>query len=416
MVNIGVVGHGEVAEAVAAVVAADERAQVSRHPTVQDVASHLTQTTPGVDAWIFTSIHNYHQAEAAGLLDRPAGYVSYTAGALQQVLISALRAGRDIARLSVDTMSEAAVERAYAGAGLHDVATVQVCPFSPGLTTADYVSFHQERRRAGADLVVTCEPLVAEQLHDPGSVVLMHPLREAVDSTIEALVVEVRERSAGGAQIAIGHADADAPGLLASLGASFDGWVTTHPTTVLVSTRSGLEKATRAFTTFPLVDDAELVPGRLRIGFGIAFSAAEATMLADRALKRARLLGERAAVVLGRHATHLLHVCGAESAPAGSGSAMEPDLDSLARRAGLSVRSLRGVAHYAASSNPMTVRGLAEHLGVQDRSARRILNQLHEAGMAVRSVEAATGASGRPAATYLVTVPAGVGVDGGDVA
>lgn len=406
MVHIGVVGHGELAQAVAhAVDAWDGTTSTSRFPTTGALASHLSVGGTAADAWLFTSIHNYRQADAAGLLDRPAAYVTYTAGALQQVLITACRTGHDVANVSIDTMSEAAVSRAYAGAELRDIGSVRVLPFRPELSSADYVMFHREQSATGAELAVTCSGDVAEQLRPHVPVVLIRPLREVIDSAIDTLVVEVGERAAEGAQIAIGHVDTDAPGLLASLSGDFDGWVTTHPATVLVSTRGGLEQATRAFTAFPLVDSADLLPGRLRIGFGIAFSAAEASRLADRALKRAQLLGERSAVVLGRHGAHLVHVGSAGgSTPGTAAAAGVPDLQSLALRAGLSVRNLRTVAKYAESTNPMTARGLASHLGIQDRSARRILNQLDNAGLAVRSAEAVAGTAGRPAASYLLTL------------
>ncbi len=412
MVHIGVVGHGDVAEIIAtAVDAGTGVTRTSRFPTVAALEAHLGEGEPAADAWLFTDIHTHHEAEAAGLLDRPAAYVIYTAGALQQVLITALRAGRDITRVSIDTMSDASVTRAYAGADMRDIDAVDVLPFRPGLTAADYAAFHRERVAAGAELAVTCAADVAEALAPDTPVVLMRPLREVIDSAVDALVVEVQERDAEGAQIAIGHVEADAPGLLASLSGDFDGWVSMNPATVLVSTRGGLESATRTFTTFPLVDDADLVPGRLRIGFGIAFSAAEASRLADRALKRAQLLGERSAVVMGRHGVHLVHVA---SEPGGAADKRggDTDLESLALRAGLSVRNLRSIFDYGRSTNPMTARGLAGHLGIQDRSARRILNQLDNAGLAERSVEPVNGSGGRPAATYLVSIPSTVEAGG----
>jgi hypothetical protein len=407
VVRIGVVGRGDLTRDVAAIVEAAGHSAVSAPglSTTAALADHLAGEPAAADAWLFTSIHTYHQAEAAGLLDRPAAFVSYTAGALQQALITAFRDGVDIARLSVDTISEAAVRRAYAGAELRDLDGVQVLPFRANLATADYASFHRTHAGAGAALAVTCSVDVAEQLAGDIPVVLVHPVREVIGAAVDSLVVEVEEREAGLAQIAVGHIDADVPSLLAPFSRDFDGWLTTQPSTVLVSTRGGLERATQGFTAFPLVDDVGAVPGRLRVGFGIAFSAAEATRLADRALHRAQRLGERAVVVLGRYGTHLVHVADAAGdqgveAPGGR----EGDLGALAVRAGLSVDNMHKVVDFAEAVNPMTASQLARHLDIQDRSARRILNQLDSAGLAVRSVNPAAGSSGRPAVSYLLAV------------
>jgi predicted ArsR family transcriptional regulator len=58
----------------------------------------------------------------------------------------------------------------------------------------------------------------------------------------------------------------------------------------------------------------------------------------------------------------------------------------------------------SSGSAPVNTRELADRLGVQPRTARRMLNRLELAGLAERTGSLASGASGRPPTLYRIAI------------
>jgi response regulator of citrate/malate metabolism len=78
-------------------------------------------------------------------------------------------------------------------------------------------------------------------------------------------------------------------------------------------------------------------------------------------------------------------------------------LQLLAQRAGLSKATLERLQELVrASDDGLTTRSVADHLGIQPRTARRVLNRLERAGLAdATGTQLGTG-SGRPLVVYRV--------------
>ncbi|NUT37505.1 MAG: hypothetical protein HOV79_31050, partial [Hamadaea sp.] len=146
-----------------------------------------------------------------------------------------------------------------------------------------------------------------------------------------------------------------------------------------------------------LADRHEVV----RVGFGLGRSAAEAESLARRALARARRIGPIAAVLSLRSDMDVVLESEAP-APSPVGTTMTV----IAQRVGLSVPTLERLREVkeASGTEPLTTREVAEHLGVQQRTARRMLHRLELAGLAERLGHLSSGGSGRPLTLYRLTL------------
>jgi response regulator of citrate/malate metabolism len=111
-------------------------------------------------------------------------------------------------------------------------------------------------------------------------------------------------------------------------------------------------------------------------------------------------LGEVAAVLSLRGDTDL--VLESTAPPPRPG---EVNLAILAQRVGLSVPTLerlRSVRDRAGAS--LTTREVATRLGIQQRTARRLLHRLELAGLAERTGNLTSGGSGRPLTLYRLTL------------
>ncbi|WP_211588799.1 hypothetical protein, partial [Allorhizocola rhizosphaerae] len=140
----------------------------------------------------------------------------------------------------------------------------------------------------------------------------------------------------------------------------------------------------------------------VRVGLGLGRSAAEAESLARRALSRARRLGPVAAVLSFRGDTDV--VLESEQPPAPRRGA--PNMAVIAQRVGLSIPTLERLKQVRQSvgSQPLTTREVADQLGVQQRTARRMLHRLELAGLAQRLGHLSSGESGRPLTLYRLTL------------
>ena len=84
-----------------------------------EAADMVARLGPAVDACLFASQVPYEVARKAGVLSTPATYVPLAGSALYAALFRASRDGdRDLGRASIDVLSRADVEDAFAELGL----------------------------------------------------------------------------------------------------------------------------------------------------------------------------------------------------------------------------------------------------------------------------------------------------------
>lgn len=365
----------------------------------------VARARSSADALLFTGVVPHSLAAAAGLLDRPAMYVPYSGATLLRALVELLRLGHDVSRVSIDTLRHDEVRETLTEAKL-PTERVQVLPYRPGLTSQDLVDFHLDARDTKETRVaITCLGSAFQALEHQTHTVRLAPSRHSILATLQALVLATAGQHSGDAQVALGIIDL--PGAderlsedLAILGGSLadlpDGQ------RLVVTTRGVLEQATEQFTRIPFLDGLAARHGTAHIGFGLGRTAAEAEALARRALGRARSVGAAAGVVsMADDVVIVIDPAAgdAEKEPAGPESAAL-----LARRVGINPQTLDRLRELAAADpgEGLTAHRVAEHLSVQQRTARRILKRLERAGVAVPTGSRQEGQTGRPPIVYRV--------------
>lgn len=358
-----------------------------------------------VDAWLFTGIVPHTLAREADVLTRPAAFVDYTGATLLQAAVRLLREGYDPARISIDTLASADVTATFEEAGL-PVDRVRCLPYRSGVTSEDVIAFHRRQHRGGTgtSVAVTCISSVYEVLRHELPAVRLVPSVHSVRVALRQVMLHADSRAHEDAQIVLGLAEVPGgdDGLLkevATLGGTLARF--TGGTYLIVTTRGPLYYETHGFTALPMLRRLADRHDSVHIGFGLGRSAAEAENLARRALSRARRIGGVASVLSLRADTDIV----LES----SGPAAQPhetNLSVIAQRVGLSVPTLQRLREVcqAAGSAPLTTREVAQHLQVQQRTARRMLRRLELAGLAERTGNLASGTSGRPLTLYRLAL------------
>jgi hypothetical protein len=405
MVTVGVVGPRDLVTSTREVVGSISGVTTIGLPYNSETETvEIVRGAPGeVDAWLFTGVVPYEMAAAAGLLDRPASYVNYTGAPLLTAMIQLLKEGHDPSSFSIDVLDVGQVEETLREAGIA-TSGAHVLPYRRGLTAADIIEFHEERAAEGVGVAITCLRSAYDVLKTRATTIRLAPSIHSVRYAMQQLLVAFSEARSDDAQVAVGlctvdaSAEADlrreASGLGATVVAQGDGPF------VIFTTRGPLEVATEGFTELPLVANLGATHGTIRVGFGIGGTAAEAEALARRALSRAGRLGKQAAVVSMRNDIDLTLSGSIPRSP------RRPSLSLLSQRAGLSKATLLRLQEMLAEQGnaAVTTRSVAAALGVQQRTARRVLNRLERAGAAQSTGRQGLEGSGRPLVTYQLNL------------
>lgn len=401
MVTVGVVGPRDlVASTCRTIEEVPGVGAVALPYRTETQAVEVVRDAPGeVDAWLFTGVLPYEAASAAGVLDQPASFVSYTGAPLLTAMIALIRDGHDPSSFSIDILDAGQVEETLAEAGI-GTSGVHVLPYRRGLTSEEIVAFHRERAARGAGAAITCLHSAYSVLAPETTAIHLTPSVHSARYAVQQLLVALGEARSDGAQVAVGicAAPAAAEAELRRESRGLGGTVVPQGdgTFFVFTTRAPLEAATSGFTQLPLVEKLGASHGAARAGFGVGATAAEAEALARRALNRAGHLGKVAAVVSLRNEIDLTLSGAAARTP------RRPSLSLLSQRAGLAKATLVRLQEMLTEQSEPTVttRSVAAALGVQQRTARRVLNRLERAGAAEPTGLQGLEGSGRPLVTY----------------
>ncbi|MFI6829769.1 helix-turn-helix domain-containing protein [Kribbella sp. NPDC050241] len=399
--TIGVVGPSDLVTSTSRVLASQRGIEVVplRYRRETDTPKVMAEAPPTVDAWLFTGVVPYQIAAANDLLDRPAVHVEYTGATLMRALVQLLREGRDITSMSIDILDEAQVHETLGEVGL-PTRGIRVLPYRPGLSSDDVLAFHREAR---ATVAITCIRSAYEKLRTEQTTLRLAPSVHSVRAAVNGLLLVHDALRSDDAQIALGLVEIAAEGesALRREAGSLGGSVIRYDDKrfLVVATRGPLEQATAAFTELGMLNRLKEQFGPVRIGFGIGGSGTETEALARRALGRAKTAGRTAAVISLRNDIDLVLVGG--GAPRAQ---QRSKLQLLAQRAGLSKATLERLQElvHATPEAGLTTRTVADHLGIQPRTARRVLNRLERAGLADATGTQAGPSSGRPLIIYRV--------------
>jgi hypothetical protein len=265
-----------------------------------------------IDVCLFASPVPYEYARRAGVIAVPSTYVRLDGGALYAALLRASRdRGYDIERISVDVLSRAAVEEAYAELGISaDGVRLREDPGSPAALAA----FHERLWRMGeTSVALTCLDSVTRRLARAGvPVMTVRPtdgaIRMAVWNAVLlgghhrleaaqfALVVVEVPRLREGARRALSRYARDelrltvhrfliqeAQRVQAMVSQADD-----H-SFVIAATRGSLAAVTGDFTELPFEERARAELGiTIEVGIGMGRTAQEAEAHARAALARSR--------------------------------------------------------------------------------------------------------------------------------
>jgi hypothetical protein len=411
-IEIGVVGPHDLVDDVAAI--CEEQPGVVAHRLDYDHESQavgLVEARSGsVEAWLFTGVVPYTMVSEAGVLTRPATFVDYTGATLLQAMVRLLRDGHDVSRMSIDTVPSADVSATLREAAV-PTAGVRTLPYQSGVESTDVVEFHRRARRGtrGTEVAVTCLSSAYEVLRTEMPAFRLVPSAYSVRVAVRQLLLHADNQAQEDAQIVLGLVEL--PGGddgLSKEANALAGSVSryTGDTYLLVTTRGPVHDVTGGFTSLPMLRRLADRHDVVRVGFGLGRSSAEAETLARRALARARRLGDVAAVLSLRGEADVVLESAVPLAAKPDAVAGEPRLSVLAQRVGISVATLERLiaAQQAAGTDPLTTREVASRLRVQQRTARRMLHRLELAGLAERTGNLLSGASGRPLTAYRITV------------
>ncbi len=355
----------------------------------------------------------------------PMVYMSLSGSSLYRVLLEFALQGRDMCRISVDTVGKRAIDKLFAALGL-DASEVHTIEYHGPITSDELAEFHIEMKNNGARAALTGLRSTYRKLLERGvEVWRVLPDEAAIRDGLSRAVLEGRALRSRDAQLVITLVTVDnlddvvrtrgslyavqrlkldlqrllleyAEKLEASLHLLGDDEF------MLVSTRRMVEAATGYWTRSPLLDSiTKQMPLKISIGMGLGLTAAVAQTSARIAVHYARGKGSNCAYAV----EDSRKVIG----PIGAGASLEYSLRTedafsrtIAEKTGFSIATVTRLQAFMTARNfePITAGELAAGLGVTSRSGRRIIARLVACGLAEQAGEEQPYRRGRPRQTY----------------
>src|SRR5487761_1688395 len=356
----------------------------------QEAADKVLRLGPVVDVCLFASPVPYEYARKAGAIGGPATNVPLNGSALYGAL---LRAGRsdahDLARVSVDVLSRADVEEAYAELGLP---AQGVHIREETASAATLAAFHERLwRRDETTPALTCLNSVAERLSAAGvPVVTVRPTGGAIRAGLRTATLLGSQRRREELRLTVHRfLVQEAQRIQATVSPMGDHCF------YVTATRGSLHPPTDGFRVPPFTERARTALGiALDVGVGMGRTAQEAEAHARAALGRSQS-GQRAGVfALDREGRALVPAPRQPALP--TQQARPKGIETLSRLAD----KLAG----ADAALVVDAEMAGSLLGVTPRTARRLLRTLVDEGLAWPLPPSRTPQPGRPRQFYRLIV------------
>jgi hypothetical protein len=360
----------------------------------QEAGDKVLRLGTGIDVWLFANRIPYAYARQAGALHKPATCVPLGGSALYAALLRAAQRGTaDLSRLSVDVLTRAEVEDAFADMGL-PVSNVHVR--EEPANAATLAAFHERLWRRGATAAaVTCLESVAQRLTALDvPVLVVRPTRSAIASALRTATLLGTQRRLEDAQLAVAVVEVptlretprrssprqpreelrlvvhrlllqEAHRIKATLSPAGEDCF------LVTATRGSLAHATDGFRVPPFAERARAELGIvLEVGVGLGLTAQDAEAHARAALARSRDLGARG-FALDREGHALVP------------GPREPVLTRVGNPRGMAMLSrLSDKLPETGGPHVVDAETTGRLLGVTSRTARRLLRSLAEEGLA----------------------------------
>ncbi len=382
----------------------------------QEAADQVARLGAAIDVCLFASRVPYEYARTAGVLTVPATFVPLGGSALYAALLRASReAGLDPARSSIDVLSRADVEEAFAELGL---STLSVHVREDSGSPAVVASFHERLwRRKETSVAFTCLQSVAARLSAAGiPAVTLRPTGSDIRMALRTAALIGGYRRLEDAQLALALVEVPAlrdSGRRGSPRQSRDELrLTVHRLLVqeaqrihaavsptgdhgflIVATRGSLARATDGFRVAPFTERARSELGvAIEVGIGTGRTAVEAEAHARASLGRVQAASGLRGFAASREGYAPVPP---PRLPEG-GARRSRSLDTLSRLAEkLSERDANLVVDAETAG---------QLLAVTPRTARRLLHILVEEGLAWPLPPNRTPQPGRPRQFYRLVV------------
>jgi hypothetical protein len=362
--------------------------------------------------------------------DLPFSINRYTALELTLTLGRALRQGWAPAPVSIDTFDRSVVDDVTTALGI-EPEHVTCLPYDADTSYDRIVDFHERFLAEHPDgFVITVRSEVTRALGDKVRMLNVVPLESSVRAEVHELVLRIRSQRATELSFAAGifsvidfekdsNLDRARVGLLNMLLNTpefADAWVDTRGSrsVAVLAPRALFNEVTGNWSALPVLGTARETLGiRVAAGFGFGSSARMCVVLADAAVAHAEQTGAPCGFLMDED--------GLMVGPLSAGSTPlrftyrdhGPDLERLARRAGLSAATISRLAALDRNlaGRPLSPGDLAAAMHITDPSGRRLIRKLTASGLAVPQGSAQANRRGRPTNLYQLTIAAAIGED-----
>lgn len=390
---------------------------------------NILDTSLQPDVWLFSGIAPYNHAVAATKTSKPLMYIPHQGTSLYRVLLQiTYMAGLSIQSISFDTFSFQDIEETFVDAGL-PLPSIYTNHFNGLVSAQEMTDYHYELWKSGkTQIAVTCFLATYENLKQLGVPAFrIWPTRNIIRSTLDMVESMAETARFKGGQIAIQHVGLDHYNeivranntygvtrielqlyeLLVDYTEKVEGSLVVRGNGqyTVYSTRGLVEELTDGFTVMPLLDEiTRRIKATVSGGIGFGQTAYDADQNAHIALGAARRLGPGNwmvvtddKVVVGplSSAIHLRYSIRTEDSV----------IRELAEQLNISITTLNKL--YAAidklDNNAINAEDLALYLAITQRSARRLIGNMVENGLAEVAGEELL-SKGRPRKLYRIII------------
>jgi DNA-binding transcriptional ArsR family regulator len=382
---------------------------------------------PKVDMWLFSGQVPYSIVKESGEVDVPLFYVPHTGASLYRALLQAYYEQQiPVHQLSFDTYHPSEIERLLEEVGIREPVPY-VKHYQGEISATELAQYHYALWKQGeTKAAVTClrtAHLELEKLGVPVYRVL--PARAAVESVVQMIIRTWEMLDIQDAQIAVQMMEVDSLSTVAMETFSTDEIYKMEMKVtekllqyakriqgslksagpgryVIFTTRGALKEMTNHYKTVPVADGMEHIHDEIvTCGIGIGRTAYEAEIHAGKAFLHAKKYG--------RGAWMIVFDDGTIAGPLGRAEQLRysfdhAELQEWSRKTNLSVATLsklRAILHKL-GKNEIQAHELAMYMQILPRSARRILKELEEAGIAEVIGETNPYPRGRPRKVYRI--------------
>lgn len=403
------------------------------YPHEQDTLNVVAGVRERADILLFTGPIPYRLAldSDPGL---PMVHVHYSGTALYKVLFDFFRrrpaAFDEEVRISVDVLQTQELAEQLDELGLTR-RQIHVKSYASGIRHDDLVAFHYDLWKKGrVTATVTCVTSVYQQLSELGVPAFrVIPTRSSIRDCLSRALLEGKSLRLSRTQIAIGILSIDhyervlkeavseydiqrkkivLQQILVDFGEATQSLIKWNDSgeASFITTHGIIEQVTRKFQEAPLLLGVmERLQWNASIGIGLGRTANEAEGKAREALQKAKAGGGGNCFLMMQDGL-VYGPLGSELTLKYSARSEDPELISLAKKAGLSVGTINKLISLCRrlGTSTLTAAQLAEGFGITLRSARRIMAALEKYGIASIVGEEQPVGRGRPRQIYALNL------------